>query len=406
MSRRAFEVLAVLAFVLPVAAPTRRSHAAVGPIQAVKGVTPRRSVFKAAGRGKPLVIRSAADAAEHFDDAAAAALKKRVDFKQQIVLVFAWLGSGQDRLTFAVAESYPEQVFFTLKPGRTRDLRPHVHVYALRSNVTWRAPGGRRRPGRPGTVADSNQRQPKRMTWKVGDLQREALVYLPAKKTDAAPVVFGFHGHGGSAANAARRFRLHQLWPEAIAVYMQGVPTVGRLTDPQGKRTGWEHSPQQYNSRDLKFFDAVLAGLKAKHKVDTRRTYATGHSNGGGFTYLLWAHRGEVLAAIAPSAAGSRSLRTTKPKPIPVMHVAGQNDALVRFSWQERTMQRVRAINGCTNTGSAWAKGCTLYPSPKGAPFVAFIHGGTHKYPAQAPALIVRFFKEHARPAASRQTRP
>jgi hypothetical protein len=30
---------------------------------------------------------------------------------------------------------------------------------------------------------------------------------------------------------------------------------------------------------------------------------------------------------------------------------------------------------------------------------VTFIHAGDHKYPAEAPPLVVRFFKEHARPA-------
>jgi len=68
---------------------------------------------------------------------ALAKLKEQVDFEKQIVLVFAWRGSGQDQMDFTVAESYPEQVRFRYKPGRTRDLRPHVYVYALRSNVTW-----------------------------------------------------------------------------------------------------------------------------------------------------------------------------------------------------------------------------------------------------------------------------
>ena len=244
------------------------------------------------------------------------------------------------------------------------------------------------------------RRQPERMSWKVDGLDREALVYLPEKKSPTpAPLVFGFHGHGGTAGNAARTFRIHELWPEAMAVYMQGIPTPGKLTDPQGKRNGWQHSAEENKGRDLKFFDAVLARLKAQHKIDPRRIHATGHSNGGGFTYLLWANRPDVFAAIAPSAAGSRSLRTSQPKPIPVMHVAGEKDTLVRFAWQERTMQQVQAINGCEGQGSDWAKGCKRYSSPKGAPFVSFIHSGTHKYPAAAPALIVRFFKEYPRPA-------
>jgi hypothetical protein len=36
-----------------------------------------------------------------------------------------------------VKESFPEQIMFSYKPGRTRDLRPHLKVYVLQSNVKW-----------------------------------------------------------------------------------------------------------------------------------------------------------------------------------------------------------------------------------------------------------------------------
>jgi polyhydroxybutyrate depolymerase len=240
------------------------------------------------------------------------------------------------------------------------------------------------------------------MEWRVLDLTREANVYLPEKPGDAPlPVVFGFHGHGGTSQQAARSYRLHEAWPEAIVVYMQGVPTPGRLTDPEGKRPGWQHDPGDHNDRDLKFFDAVLATLRERYKVDEDRVYATGHSNGAAFTCVLWAARHDVFAAVAPSAGFSRSLRSCNPKP--VLYIAGENDPLVRFAGQELAMQTIRRINGCEATGQEWAKGCTLYPSKGGTPFVSFIHAGDHKYPAEAPPLIVRFFKEHKRqlPAAT-----
>ena len=187
---------------------------------------------------------------------------------------------------------------------------------------------------------------PQPMEWKVGELTREALVYLPTKPVEGpAPVVFGFHGHGGTARNAARTFGFQEHWPEAIVIYMQGIPTPGRLTDPEGKRNGWQHDPGDHDDRDLKFFDAVLATLRAKHKIDDTRIYATGHSNGAAFTYVLWAARHDAFAAIAPSAGMSRSV--AQAKPIPVMHIAGENDPLVRFPGQKLTMDRVRAINGC-----------------------------------------------------------
>src|SRR5688500_17503623 len=113
---------------------------------------------------------------------------------------------------------------------------------------------------------------PERMEWKVGDLVREGLVCAPAKEASGAPpLVFGFHGHGGSMQNAARSFKLHDLWPEAVVVYLQGVPTPGRLTDPDGKRTGWQHGAGDQDDRDLKFFDAVVASLKEKFRIDEKR---------------------------------------------------------------------------------------------------------------------------------------
>lgn len=237
---------------------------------------------------------------------------------------------------------------------------------------------------------------PQKMEWKVDGVVREGLVCAPAKEGDGAPpLVFGFHGHGGSLQNAARSFRLHELWPEALVVYLQGLPTPGRLTDPDGKKAGWQFAVGEQDDRDLKLVDAVLAWAKEKHRIDEKRVYATGHSNGGAFTYLLWAGRPGLFAAIAPSAAIGRPLKDTKP--CPTLHLAGEKDALVKFEWQQRAVAAIRTFNGCEEQGKEWDKGCTLYPSSKDAPVVSFIHAGGHGYPAEGPALIVKFFKEHAR---------
>jgi len=235
-----------------------------------------------------------------------------------------------------------------------------------------------------------------RHEWKVDGVVREALVYVPPQgQTQAAPVVFAFHGHGGTMNHAARTFGYHTLWPKAIIVYPQGLNTPGKLTDPDGKRPGWQHGLGDQGDRDLKFFDAVLADLKAKYRVDEKRLYATGHSNGGGFTYLLWAARGEVFAAMAPSASAARAVQGAL-KPKPVMHLAGEKDELVKFAWQEQTIAALKKLNQC-GEGRPWDKQCTLYPSRLGTPVVTLIHPGTHAFPRAAPALIVKFFQEQAR---------
>ncbi len=243
---------------------------------------------------------------------------------------------------------------------------------------------------------------PQAREWAIDGVARDAILYAPASATETpTPVIFAFHGHGGTARQAARSFSYQTEWPEAIVVYMQGLPTPGQLTDPEGKRAGWQKTPEDQGGRDLKFFDAVLADLKTEYKVDEKRIYCTGHSNGGGFTYLLWGVRRDVFAAVAPSAAGPARNRTLL-KPLPALHVAGTNDPLVKYALQERTMQYVRGVNGCAAEGVPWASSGalvgTLYPSKNGTPFVTLISPGTHKFPDEAPALIVKFFQEHRRP--------
>lgn len=243
------------------------------------------------------------------------------------------------------------------------------------------------------------QAAPVEKAWTVDGATRKALIHVPSGTGKSpTPVVFAFHGHGGTMQSAARNFGYEKLWPEAVVVYMQGLPTPGRY-DPDGKKAGWQKITGDQKDRDLKFFDLVLATLKKDYKIDEKRVYVTGHSNGGAFTYLLWAARPEVFAAVAPSAsAGGRNFRDLKPKP--ALHVAGENDELVSFEVQKRSMDNIRKLNGCESEGKPWAKSGSLvateYASKKGAPFVSVIYPGTHKFPAEAPALIVRFFKEHA----------
>ena len=103
--------------------------------------------------------------------------------------------------------------------------------------------------------------------------------------------------------------------------------------------------------------------------------------------------RGDKFAAVAPSAAAATK-NLPLLKPTPVLHVAGENDPLVKYAWQQATINAIRKINQC-GAGQAWEMdpNCTLYPSPIGAPVVTAIHPGTHAYSDKAPEVIVKFFK-------------
>lgn len=231
--------------------------------------------------------------------------------------------------------------------------------------------------------------------WQVDGVERSAWVERPAAKAGeaSAPLVFVFHGHGGTARQAALSFRLHEAWPEACVVYPQGLPTAGVLTDAEGKRAGWQMRPGAQGDRDLAFFDAMRESFGREPGLDAARVFVTGHSNGGAFAYLLWAERREILRAIAPSGA-VLAARDARLRPLPVLHLAGMDDGLVKFAWQERMMDEVLRVNGGGSRGAS-SPGEVIYPATRegGAETVLFIHDGGHRFPNDGGARIAMFFK-------------
>ena len=105
------------------------------PIQDITDIKASEEIWKVAKRGVPLTFRSKSEAARYFAEPQLKQLLKKVDFQNQTLLVFAWRGSGQDKMTYTIAESFPEQITFKILPGRTRDLRSHLKIYAIRKNV-------------------------------------------------------------------------------------------------------------------------------------------------------------------------------------------------------------------------------------------------------------------------------
>lgn len=238
----------------------------------------------------------------------------------------------------------------------------------------------------------TGQNAPKVMEWTVNGVLRKALVYLPSTSQNPMPVIFAYHGHGGTMTNIYNTRRFDKLWPEAIFICPQGLKTPGALTDPEGKKTGWQMDAIDSN-KDLQFFDAMLNSLKNSYKIDLKKIFATGHSNGGGFTYLLWATRGDVFSGVAPTASAAGKL-INKLAPKPAFHLVGENDPLVKPQWQKLTYSAIMKLNACNLPGIKIDSQTTLYSSASGNPFVLFSHTGGHHYPYGANEAIIRFFKE------------
>jgi sugar lactone lactonase YvrE/dienelactone hydrolase len=223
------------------------------------------------------------------------------------------------------------------------------------------------------------------LSLKVRQKTRKAIVDLGRDVAAAAPVVFVFHHGNGTSAGMAALTRFSEAWPEATIVYLQGIGG------------GYANVPG-YEEEDVEAVEAILDHLKTISRVDERRIYATGFSNGGYFTMnLLW-ERPERFAAFAPVAAsGIPSVLRWAAIPRPVLMVFGKKDALYLA---ERSHRMLLRLNDCSPTGTEWEPGAVLHGScVSGQPVLFWTHDGGHDWAKDATARIVRFFQDHALPA-------
>lgn len=233
--------------------------------------------------------------------------------------------------------------------------------------------------------------RPEVMSINVQGVDRQAFVAYGTAQKDA-PLVFAFHGHGGNMRYAARKYRIHELWPEATVVYMQGLPTAGR-TDPEGKKNGWDLR----GDRDLLFFDTVYKKLTEQGGYDKNQVYSMGHSNGGGMTYILWGKRADKFAAVAPfSAAGARMGGVSSP--VAAFIVGGKSDPLVTFREQKASMDIALKVNGAKLVSE---KGfLASYEGTNGADVQTYLFDGGHEFAEAAVPLMVDFFRAHRKVSA------
>lgn len=249
------------------------------------------------------------------------------------------------------------------------------------------------------TLAKNNVQ---RMEWQVNSVVREALVYIPeSAKEKLTPIIFGFHGRGGTMQQSSDRYNFQNLWPEAIVVYPQGLIgdgwiMSGKENNPSAR---WQTNPGNNDNRDLKFFDVMLEYFNSNYKInDHGGVYLTGHSNGGGFVYLLWAERRDALAAIAPTSAqmskySPNAFLLNELTSIPVFTLAGKTDHLVLYEWWAEILPDILKLNKCNTVGTSVAQYLTVYKSETNSTTMTYIHPGGHSFPSGANSYIVDFFK-------------
>jgi poly(3-hydroxybutyrate) depolymerase len=244
-----------------------------------------------------------------------------------------------------------------------------------------------------GSIALPVAARPIRWEGMVDGINRTAL-FEPGKDatTTPSPLVLVFHGFFGSQEDLTT-IGLARTWPEATFVYPQGLPWQ-RWDGVSGP--GWQILAGQYHDRDLRFVDLLLKNLSATYKVDARRVYATGFSNGAPFTGLLLVTRADRFAAFAPVAIGPVPTLAWAPTPRPVLLTHGKRDSVVPLVGAEWARNQLLRLNDCGAEAIEWASGAVSYqPCGTGQPVIWSLHNGDHEWGSGTTAKIVRFFQEH-----------
>lgn len=175
---------------------------------------------------------------------------------------------------------------------------------------------------------------------RVDDFDRKFIFITPTgfKPGQSLPIVFFFHGAGGTALQASRTYG----WTEKadkehfFAIFPQGIPVRpdkegGFLLNPNIWRDEGAAVPLN-NVNDVHFFEVLLGQLQAALPIDAHRIYVTGFSNGAGMSFTLGAHFSDRIAAIAPVSSQSFTRVDALARPLPVYYLTGTADPLIPYN--------------------------------------------------------------------------
>lgn len=149
-------------------------------------------------------------------------------------------------------------------------------------------------------------------------------VHLPTdfSRQKAYPLVIAFHA-GGSNPNQLKDWsELNQKSDQAdfIVVY------------PYSNEPSWNLND---DSADLSYIKSILKSLNKRFNIDQTQIFATGHSSGAMFTYLLACELPDRIAAIAPVGSyldKEQMQNCSEQRKVSIIHFHGTQDKCVPFN--------------------------------------------------------------------------
>jgi polyhydroxybutyrate depolymerase len=181
-----------------------------------------------------------------------------------------------------------------------------------------------------GAGADSASRaNDTEVSLRHGGRARSYILHVPAREGDRErPLVLAFHGGGGNASGFRDYAGLNAVADREgfIVAYPNGTGLLRNALLTFNAGNNCCGSAQRQGVDDVGFAVAVVEDIARRERIDRRRVYATGHSNGAIMAYRLAAERADVVAAIAPVAGAMSVDRFAPSRAVPVLHIHSVDD--------------------------------------------------------------------------------
>lgn len=170
----------------------------------------------------------------------------------------------------------------------------------------------------------------------VDGRERTYLVNLPPAYYDNKDysLIIAMHGGGGSGAQFEASSLLTQKANASgfIVVYPDGVQSTGLGIRTWNAGTCCAFAVEN-NINDVKFISQLIDKLVATYKINPKKVYATGHSNGGMLSYRLACELSNKIAAIAPNGCTMVVTQPCNPsRAVPILHMHSVLDEHIPYT--------------------------------------------------------------------------
>jgi polyhydroxybutyrate depolymerase len=217
----------------------------------------------------------------------------------------------------------------------------------------------------------------------------------------AYPLVLVLHGWGGSSERVERYYQLDPLVDERgfLIAYPEGTEETHRRHFWGGHRRFWNATDaccDFYGAGvdDVAYLDAVIDDVSAHYRVDPRRVFVMGLSNGGYMSHRYACDRAGRVAAIVSQAGAmwADATRCKPSEPVAVLQIHGTDDEQVPYEGKTYGPPAEVRLPSAHESASDWAAfdKCDANPDTS-APPRDLVEGGFRDHVPDAETTTERW---------------